>query len=721
MLELQMDKRRFIALVALLIFSGTLIIVGVRSKIRDQVFEETTENLRAEARFRATVLENEVRNNVRHVEFLHAVPPIEGIIRAAQNNGFDPVEQNSLEIWEQRLESIFQAYIYHNPGIAQIRYIGVENKGRELVRVEKAAEPPARVIAPKNLQSKGHRDYFKHAQQLAPGDIYISDIELNEEWQQIDSPPWLTYRIAKPVVTADGEFFGIVILNFEANRLFDLISKDLGDERKIYLLNSQGFYVMHPGIDLPQVAKKLRWEDDVDVYMNSHPSQLEHISLKSTHDDIRVVKHPVNFFLNSGEARYTLVLGEAEARIKSTIFQRQLTASIIDLALGGVILLLLLFYWMFSRKSRAESQARATFESLVSGSNDGIICMDKAANIQSWNIAAQEQFNASDNSIKQRNLYDFIPREKDKNAIAETICQLVSGESIPTIDIQVSTPQGKLRVYSVTLSPIRLNSSSMTGISAIFHDITKSRELQSSLRKLNKQLALRNAEMEQFIYSVSHDLKSPLVTIAGFAQRIFDAYGNKMDEKNQHRLNRILANAQTMAQLLDELLSLSRIIRQELSMENCSVESCVEQVKENLEQLIESTQASIEIDDSLGPFLANKRLLTQCLQNLIGNAIQYRNPEKMPRIQISAARLSNTACIRVRDNGIGIDTKHHEQIFRIFERLGVGEGSGVGLAIVKTVMDKHKGRIELDSALGQGSCFTMHIPQPEGPANNEST
>lgn len=227
---------------------------------------------------------------------------------------------------------------------------------------------------------------------------------------------------------------------------------------------------------------------------------------------------------------------------------------------------------------------------------------------------------------------------------------------------------------------------------------------------LNTRLERKNKEMKQFIYTVSHDLKSPLVTISGFANKLKKELENALTVKQAHRLKRIIENTHEMELLLTDLLNLSRITQEEISKQTIEITGVITKQCQFLENELNESQAELIIDDNLAKVYCNERLLGQCLLNLISNAIRYREPERNLMINISTTSNKETTCIHIQDNGIGVDPQYHELIFRIFEKLSTTIGTGVGLTIVSTIMDKHNGKVSLKSKEGAGCSFTLTFP-----------
>ncbi|WP_444994464.1 sensor histidine kinase [Aliikangiella sp. IMCC44359] len=244
-------------------------------------------------------------------------------------------------------------------------------------------------------------------------------------------------------------------------------------------------------------------------------------------------------------------------------------------------------------------------------------------------------------------------------------------------------------------------------ILSVMDDMQREKKLTSDL---NIKLSKKNKEMEQFIYTVSHDLKSPLVTIGGFTKILSRELSDKSTQKQQHYLERIISNVNQMELLLDDLLQLSRVVLQAIKKQPIDVEALIHKQCESLEGLINESGASIEIPQPLHSIYANERLLAQCLINLLNNSIKYRDPNRPLVININSKKDGKYIVLAIKDNAQGIDPKYHDIIFRIFERLSTNEGTGVGLAIVKAVMEKHQGVVTLKSQPGVGSCFYLKFP-----------
>jgi signal transduction histidine kinase len=233
------------------------------------------------------------------------------------------------------------------------------------------------------------------------------------------------------------------------------------------------------------------------------------------------------------------------------------------------------------------------------------------------------------------------------------------------------------------------------------------------LQQNREALEAKNKELETFVYTVSHDLKSPVVSLQGLASIILTDQREKLDEEGQHCLERIVANANKMEELIQGLLELSRIGRKAVSIEELELSEAVHGVLETQRELIQRRRVEIVVKQPLPRMGMNRLHLSQILNNLLGNAIKYLGDTASPRVEIGGSAHDGYVQFYVKDNGIGIAPEYHEKVFVIFSRLcdlADVEGTGVGLAIVKKIVDQYKGRIWIESETGRGATFHMRFP-----------
>jgi signal transduction histidine kinase len=226
----------------------------------------------------------------------------------------------------------------------------------------------------------------------------------------------------------------------------------------------------------------------------------------------------------------------------------------------------------------------------------------------------------------------------------------------------------------------------------------------------------KNAEMERFTYTVSHDLKSPLITIRGFLGLLRKDKEKGDWKRMKHDMERIDTAAKHMEELLNDLLELSRIGRIVNPSEEISIGDVASETVRLLSGLFSKRGITVETAPDLPSAFADRLRLGEVYQNLLENAVKYMGDQKEPRIEIGMRREGDETVYYVRDNGIGIDPRYHEKIFGLFERFNHGDdGTGIGLAIVKRIIELHGGRIWIESeGEGKGSTFCFTLPKRGG-------
>ncbi len=233
----------------------------------------------------------------------------------------------------------------------------------------------------------------------------------------------------------------------------------------------------------------------------------------------------------------------------------------------------------------------------------------------------------------------------------------------------------------------------------------------TELKQTAEQLLRSNQELEQFAYVASHDLQEPLRVVVGYVQLLERRYKDRLDADADQFIHYIVDGVTRMQQLITDLLNYSRIGTRGKPFQPTDVRKVLDRALANLQKVVEESGAMITCD-SLPSVQGDEIQLVQLFQNLIGNGIKFRG-ERPPEIDVSARRDGDHWVFAVRDNGIGIERQYWEQIFVIFRRLHTRQkyaGTGIGLAICKRIVERHGGRIWLDSQPGQGTTFYFTLP-----------
>ncbi len=250
----------------------------------------------------------------------------------------------------------------------------------------------------------------------------------------------------------------------------------------------------------------------------------------------------------------------------------------------------------------------------------------------------------------------------------------------------------------------------------IFYFFYKNKKSNKIIQQKNKELEKyisSNMQLENFAYIASHDLKTPLRTIVSFTQLLRRKMKHNLGEAESDYLNHIITGAKEMTVLIEDLLSYAMIEKKKLRLEQFEVEPLIKVLLSEIDLYIKEQQAHIFLNIQVENMVGDSILIKHVLQNLLTNAIKFTQDGQTPKVWISAYEQKGKWLFQVRDNGIGIDKEFHEKIFLIFKRLNNKldyDGSGIGLAICKKVIDLHQGAIWLDSEKGKGSTFSFTIP-----------
>jgi PAS domain S-box-containing protein len=291
------------------------------------------------------------------------------------------------------------------------------------------------------------------------------------------------------------------------------------------------------------------------------------------------------------------------------------------------------------------------------------------------------------------------------------------------IQYRIIRPDGESRHIREMGDPVFDRQGRLIRSFGILQDISEQKQAEKALQEARDELELRveertaeleqrNMELEQFAYTVSHDLKSPLVTVNGFIGLLDRDLKAGDDEGAAKDMQRIVSAISKMGHSLDDLLELSRVGRVVNKPQQISLNQLSDEVLFIMQGLVAESGADIEIAADMPPVLADKNRIREVMQNLIENAIKFSGEDNAPRISIDAEVRGKRVQCRVRDNGIGIDPRYHDKVFELFDRLDPRiDGTGVGLALVKRIIESHDGEVWIESeGNGRGTQVFFTLP-----------
>jgi len=286
--------------------------------------------------------------------------------------------------------------------------------------------------------------------------------------------------------------------------------------------------------------------------------------------------------------------------------------------------------------------------------------------------------------------------------LREVVFQAMDNGSAQVIDLEHSE-----RVYSFFIAPIvDADYANLYG-----RDITDRKLAEEERERSLAEIAAKNQELESFVYTISHDLRAPLVSLDGFSSLLKRESQNQLGEQGQHYLERIRANVAHMNTLVTELLELSRIGRVVGPEEEIDVGVLLREIEEGLVLKLEQERVEFIVQQPLPAVRGDRGRIRQVFANLIENAVKFRSLERRLRIEVGCEEERGFYRFHVGDNGIGISPQYQEQIFEPFRQLDSGiEGVGMGLTLVKRIVEHHGGRVWVESEAGKGSTFYFTIP-----------
>jgi PAS domain S-box-containing protein len=392
------------------------------------------------------------------------------------------------------------------------------------------------------------------------------------------------------------------------------------------------------------------------------------------------------------------------------------------------------------RAEQAVHESERQMRALVTSLDDIVFEFDEEGTYLNVWTADESLLAQPKDQMLGRRIVQVLGEEKGR-PFDEAVKRVLATGRAESVEYPLDVIGGQ-RWFVARTSPIVTPDNAYRTVSMLVRDITERKRAEEQLKEAMADLERSNAELQQFAYVASHDLQEPLRMVSSYLQLIAQRYRGRLDEDADEFIAFAVDGANRMRRLIDDLLAYSRVGTQGRPLAPTDSQAALNQALANLEIAIEEAGATVT-SDPLPTVLADPGQLVQVFQNLIGNAVKFHG-QAPSHIHISAQHLEDTASpgeraiptpasdirhpttdlrppaswvFSVRDNGIGIDPQQFERIFRVFQRLHTRAeypGTGIGLAICKKIVERHGGRIWVESAPGQGATFYFTIPMPGG-------
>ena len=377
-----------------------------------------------------------------------------------------------------------------------------------------------------------------------------------------------------------------------------------------------------------------------------------------------------------------------------------------------------------TQRKRAEEalrQSEERYRTILEEIKDGYYEIDLAGNATFVNDSACRYLGYSREEMMGMN-YRVYTLPEDVKTVFNIFNQVYrTGEPVEGFAWKATRKDGATGFAEASVSPLRNGEGEIVGFRCVGRDVTERKRAEEKIRRLNEELEQRvielgerteqlqaaNKELEAFSYSVSHDLRAPLRTLDGFSQALLEDYGDELDELGKDYLQRVRYAAQHMAQLIDDMLSLSRITRSEMRCEKVDLTALARSIAVELKQRQPERQGEFIIAEGLAGN-GDPRLLWVVLENLLDNAWKFTRTRECARIEFGHTKADGKSAYFVRDNGVGFDMTYVDKLFGAFQRLHSPvefEGTGIGLATVQRIIHRHDGCVWAEGAVNQGATF----------------
>ena len=365
------------------------------------------------------------------------------------------------------------------------------------------------------------------------------------------------------------------------------------------------------------------------------------------------------------------------------------------------------------RAEEALTHSEEYFRAVTENASDIITILEANGTIRYESFSVERVLGYKREELIGRNVFELVHPEDKTNAM-NTFAEGLQKPGVPlSIRVRFLHKNWTWRILEVVGENL-LDNTAVAGIVLNSRDITEREQAERELKKTTDELARSNADLQQFAYAASHDLQEPLRIIEGFVRLLAQRYKDKLDGKAEEFIGFTIDGVKRMQELIEDLLEYSKVGTKGINLQPVDFSLAVDKAVLNLKSAIEES-GTVITHDELPNVRADASQLGSLFQNLLSNAIKFHGREA-PRVHVSAERKENEWVFSVKDNGIGINPEAAERIFDVFQRLHTREaypGTGIGLAICKRIVERHGGRIWVESEPGEGSTFYFTIPDRE--------
>lgn len=739
----------------------TSIILGVFSYFKQQ--EEIIQSVEIEKENEVKILSEHIKSKIEELRndvlFLSSTPPIKGILRSHKNGGIDPLDGSHLKTWKKRLATIFSEMLYAKENYLQIRYIGTAEKGKELVRVERAESSKIINVTDFDLQQKEDETYFKETFELPPHKIYLSEFNPNKEFGKIQYPIQLVLRAAVPIYETRAKPFGLVIINIDYTRIFKSFERFLEEQHEYFVADKNGNILLHSDSSyqsfLSDGTTKKVW--------NFFPSLKEKYSRKKDLSTIHIDKEGSNKLVVANKIHYNpynyndiltlyLVFDKDKILVEAKEKTRQFLFLISFLILFAVILAfffakgLTRSFRLLTDFAHQIAQGKVgTSLSIESKDEIGVLAkslstLSQELNLKDLELKYQQEALDASAIVVETDSHGKITYVNDKfleisqysreELIGNDHRIINSGhhsktffkgmwETIKSGTVWHGEILNKAKDQSyywvdTTIYPVKNSRHKIEKFVAIRFEITEKKQVLEKLEQAEHEARIALQDKTAFFANMSHEIRTPLNGIIGFTDLILH---EKLSPEVQEQVTYIKDCSHSLLMIVNDILDLSKIEAGKLTIEEGPVQlfeivqSTLQIFKLQLDQ--KKLELEFHYDDKIPQYILSDALrIKQILINLIGNAIKFTKQGKViVKVHQQNIKQEDLDLIfSIQDTGIGISKTAQKNIFDPYSQVDISTtrkygGTGLGLSITKTLIELMGGKIWVKSQEGEGTTF----------------